>query len=295
MFKLGIIGSDNSHAEVFSKLANLEEGVNGMRIEDVQVTHIYGADAERTKEVAEKGRIPNIVTRCEEMLGSVDGVLCVWRHGSKHLHDTLPFLKAGLPAFVDKPLASSVADAAQLIDTAEKAGVGFTSFSTLRYAKPTVDFIASLPGAVGTPVSGISTGPADLESEYDGVFFYGIHAVELMNATFGYGCESVWATAHHHNAVAVCKFPAGPAVTVNLLGKSAAYVFHVSVFGTKGSQDFKVDGSTAYFDGMKVFMETMRTGQWPLTREQLLEPVRILAAIEKSLAENREVKLAEVA
>ncbi len=293
MFKLGIIGSDNSHAIQFSKLANLEDGVNGMRIEDARVTHIYGIDPERTKEVAELGEIPNIVTRNEDMLGEVDGVICVWRHGSRHMADTLPFLKAGIPAFVDKPLASSVADAMILIDTAEKAGVGLTSFSTLRYAKPTVEFIASLPEAVETAVSGVSTGPADLGSEYDGIFFYGIHAVEMMNATFGYGCESVLATSHGSNCMAVCKFPGGPTVTLSLLGK-AAYVFHVSVFGTKGWKDYTVDSSTAYYDGMNVFMETLRTGRWPLTRSQLLEPVKILAAIERSLAEDREVKLTEV-
>lgn len=293
MFRLGIIGSDNSHAERFSELANLEEGINGRRIEDVRVTHIYGTDPVRTKEVAEKGRIPNIVTRSEDMLGSVDGVLCVWRHGSKHLHDTLPFLKAKIPAFVDKPLASSVADATELIQTAEQAGVGFTSFSTLRYARSTLDWIASLPGTAGEFVSGMSTGHADLSSEYDGVFFYGIHAVELMVATFGYGCRSVTAVAQGNDCMAVCRYGAGPMITLNLPSK-ASYVFHLTAYGTKGWSQYAVDSSTAYFDGMSVFMECLRTGTWPLTREQLLEPIKILAAINKSLAEKREVTLDEV-
>lgn len=293
MFRLGIIGSDNSHADRFSQLANLENGVDGQKIEDVKVTHIYGTDPGRTKEVAENGKIPNIVSRSEDMLGHVDGVICVWRHGSKHMAATLPFLEAGVPAFVDKPLASSVADARKVIDAAEKARVGLTSFSTLRFAKPTVEFIASLPKEIGVPVSGVSTGPADLKSEYDGIFFYGIHAVELMNATFGYGCESVSATAHGDNCVVVCTFPGGVVATLNLLGK-AAYVFHVSAFGTEGYQDFLVDSSTAYYDGMQMFVETMRTGKWPFTPDQLLEPVKILAAIDRSLAEKRTVLLSEI-
>ncbi len=293
MFRLGILGSDNSHADRFSQLANLENGVDGKRIDDVQVTHIYGTDPGRTKEVAENGNIPNIVSRGQDMLGQVDGVICVWRHGSKHMSETLPFLEAGIPAFVDKPLAASVADARNLIDAAEKSSVGLTSFSTLRFAKPTIEFVSSLPKAIGAPVSGISTGPADLNSKYDGIFFYGIHAVELMNATFGYGCESVSATAHGDNCVAICTFPGGVVVTLNLLGK-AAYVFHVSAFGTEGYRDFLVDSSTAYYDGMQIFVETMRTGKWPFTRDRLLEPVKILAAIDRSLAEKRTILLTEV-
>lgn len=292
MFRLGIIGSDNSHAERFSELANLAEGIGGRRIPDVQITHIYGTDPVRTKEVADKCRIPNIVTRTEDMLGHVDGVLCVWRHGSKHLHDTAPFLKAGIPAFVDKPLASSVEDARQLVDLAEQARVGFTSFSTLRYAQPTVNFVASLPDAAGALRTGMSSGHADTKSEYDGIFFYGIHAVELMHAVWGYGVERVTAVEHNGNCMATCMFSTGPIVTLNFLG-NAYHVFHLCVFGDKGWAQHLVDASTAYYDGMTVFMEALRTGKWPLTRDQLLEPIKVLSAIKRSLAARREVRLSE--
>ena len=292
MFRLGIVGSDNSHAEAFSKLANLDEGINGLRMEGCRVTHIYGTDPKRTEEVARNGRIPTIVTKVEDMIGAVDGIMCVWRHGGKHLADTMPFLKAGIPAFVDKPLACDVADATQLVNAAEKAKVGFTSFSTLRYAKNVVDYINSLKETAGPLMAGVSSGPAELDSEYGGISFYGIHAVELMNAVWGYGCESVKATEHNKNVVVACKFDDGALVTLNLMG-NATYAFHLVAFGKDGWKEHTVDSSTCYFDGMKVYLETMKTGKWPLTREQLLEPVRILAAIDKSLKENREIRCAE--
>ncbi|MDZ4860997.1 MAG: Gfo/Idh/MocA family oxidoreductase [Candidatus Hydrogenedentes bacterium] len=291
MFRLGIIGSDNSHAEAFSRLVNIEG--DGPRIEDVRVTHIYGTDPARTQEVATSCQIPNIVTRSEDMLGNVDGVLCVWRHASKHKSETLPFIKAGLPAFVDKPFTNSVADARELIDTALTAKVGLTSFSTLRYCVPTVEWIASLKGAVETPVSGLSTGPAEIDSEYDGLIFYGIHAVELMLAAWGYGVTSVTATEHNKNVMAVCRFKTGPIVTLHFLYK-AAYVFHLTMYGSKGYSTHAVDSSTSYYEGMKVIMETLRTGKWPLTPEQLLEPIQVMAATMKSLSEKREVQLSEV-
>ena len=152
---------------------------------------------------------------------------------------------------------------------------------------------ASVSRLLSTPTV-TSTGPADLESEYGGVFFYGIHAVELMNAVWGYGCERVSATAHAGNAVAVCKFADGALVTLNLLG-NAAYTFHLAAFGKDGSKDHTVDAGTCYYDGRQVFMDVLRTGRWPFTRDQLLEPVKILCAIERSIKENgREVGLDEV-
>ncbi len=293
MFRLGIVGSDNSHAEAFSKLANLDDGIDGLRIEDVRVTHIYGTDPQRTQEVARIGKIPNIVADKEEMIGAVDGVLCVWRHGARHLPDTLPFLKAGIPAFVDKPLACSVGDAKQLIAAAQEAKVGLASFSTLRYAGNVVEYRAALKEKAGVLTAGVSTGPAELDSEYGGLFFYGIHAVELMHAVWGYGCERVRATAHNGNVAATCLFRDGPLVTLNFLC-NAAYAFHLVAFGKDGWKEHTVDSGTCYYDGMKAIMQTLRTGQWPLTPEQLLEPIKILVAVERSLVECREICIEEL-
>ncbi|MCX5772359.1 MAG: Gfo/Idh/MocA family oxidoreductase [Candidatus Hydrogenedentes bacterium] len=291
MFRLGIIGSDNSHAEAFARLANVETGPQ--KIEGVQVSCIYGTDPARTKEVAEKGKIPTIVSNTEEMLGQVDGVLCVWRHGDKHLPDTMPFIKAGIPAFVDKPLACKVADARQLIDAALEHKVGFTSFSTLRYEPGTAEFIKTMADTGGGLTAATVSGPAQLDSEYGGIFFYGIHSVELMNAVLGYGCKTVYATSANGNCAVTCTFGDDRIATLNLLG-NAKVDFHILAFGKNAWNDHRIDAGNAYAAGMKVFVETLQTGKWPLTPEQLLEPIQILAAIQKSLAEKRAVGIEEV-
>jgi predicted dehydrogenase len=293
MFKLGIIGSDNSHAEAYGALANTGEG-EGNRIPDVAVTHIYGTDPVRTKEVADKCKIPNIVDESEDMLGEVDGVVCVWRHGSKHLRDTAPFIKAGLPAFVDKPLACSVADARELITTAQDAKVGFTSFSSMRVAPNVVQFFNGPLKELGELKGGFSTGPADMNDQYDGLYFYGIHAVEMMVATFGYGVKSVCASTSGPVVHAICNYGENkPLVTINFV-KPNPYVFHVMAFGQEKYQEIVADHNGAYFEAMKIFVDVMRTGKWFLTAEQLLEPIQVMAATIKSVNENRTVLLSEV-
>jgi hypothetical protein len=291
-FRLGIVASDNSHAQAFSALTNLPEGKGGLKIEDAVVTHICGADPKRTQEVAEASQIPNILTDDEKtkMIGEVDGVLCVRRHGGAHLEDARPFLEAGIPVFVDKPLACSVEDAQQLIALAQNAGAGFSSFSTLRYAQPTVEFLKQLNTDAAPLKTGNIAGPCDPASEYGGIFFYGIHSVELMNATFGYGCEEVETVQHGDTILVSCKFSNGTLAGLHLMNKTKS-VFHITAFGAKSHGAHTVNSATSYYDGLKIILHTLRTGEWPLTAEQLLEPVRILAAIERSLSENVPVKI----
>jgi predicted dehydrogenase len=282
VFRLGIVGSDNSHSLAFAKLCNTGQEVEGETIEGVRVTHICGADPEITRERAEGGEIANIVSGPEGMVGQVDGALCVRRHGGSHLADARPLLEAGIPVFVDKPLACSIDDAQALIALAEKAGVGFASFSTLWHARKTRDFIARVKADAGDLVAGTVTGPVQLDSEYGGVFFYGIHSVELMLATFGYGVETVEARIHKGSASVACTYADGPVVTLQLLD-GAKSGFHVDAYGSKVADHFTVDHGTAYFDGLQVVLKTLKTGDWPLTKAQLLEPVKVLSAIERSL------------
>ncbi len=293
MIRIGMIGSDNSHSIAFSKLANLEAGEGEFKVEGAAVTHIYGTDPARTQEVAEQGRIPTIVEHLEDMVGEVDAVICVWRHGGKHLADTAPFLKAGVPAFVDKPLTCSVDEGRELIALAQEHGVGLTSFSTLRFAQPTVEFVTGLREKTGEALYGSVAGPAELDSEYGGVFFYGIHTVELLNAVWGYGCTHVQAVAHGQGAAVTCVFDDERLVTLQLMS-GVPYGWQITAFGESAWETHRVDSKRAYFDGMTTFMETFRDGTWIFTPDELLEPVKILTAIEQSLPDGREIALADL-
>jgi predicted dehydrogenase len=290
-FRIGMVGSQNSHAQAYSDLINLKDA--GKTYGNVRVTHIWGEEDAKTKEVAEKCAIPNIVKNHTDMLGHVDGVICVRRHGGKHLEDALPFLQAKIPAYVDKPLACSVADARAMIAAAQASGVGFSSFSTLRFAPETEEFVAALRAEAGELRAGTSAGHCEPESEYGGIFFYGIHAVELMTATWGYGVESVVAMKHGPNVSAFCAYKNGATVSLELLG-DAKYVFHLTAFGTKAWKTVEVGTGNAYAAGMKTILATLIEQAWPIDAVHLVEPIQILSAVELSVKENRKVALSEL-
>ncbi len=100
-FRIGIIGSDNSHAEVFSKLINIPQAEQGEYLfPDCKVTAIYGQDMQRTKEVAQRAQIEFIASRLEELMDKVDAAMVVFRDGNLHAEYALPFIKAGIPTWI---------------------------------------------------------------------------------------------------------------------------------------------------------------------------------------------------
>ena len=131
MFKIGILGSDNSHAQHFARLCNVEK-VYG---DDVRIVAIYGNDDDpnHTKEVAEKGEIPFIANNPEEFMGKVDAVMVVYRRGSLHVPHILPFIEAGYPVWIDKPVCESIEDIELLRKAVEKNNTLITGGSTLKY------------------------------------------------------------------------------------------------------------------------------------------------------------------
>jgi len=281
MTRFGIVGSDNSHALAFSELCNVRPEGARLRVPGAQVVAICGADPARTREVAEKGRIPKIVAGPEEMLGLVDAALVVHRHGGLHLAGARPFLEAGLPVFVDKPLAVDVRDAEALVEMAARNDAPLTSFTTLRWS-PTFRKLVDDLGGCGRILAAYASGPADPDSEYAGLFFYGVHTVELMLAAFGYGVRRVRSHQVGKHVLVVVEYDDRQAALQFLAGGRS--IWHVVGHGTDGARSADVDASDCYYYGLRVVVEMVETRRAPLTPEQLLEPIRVLAAIERSRA-----------
>lgn len=288
MIRLGIVGSDNSHALAFGELCNVLADDDPLRIHDARVVAICGDEPARTREVAEKARIPRIVERPEEMIGEVDAALVVHRHGAKHLAGARPFLEKGLPVFVDKPLATDVESARETIALARRCGAPLTSFTTLRWSPVFRDFVASLDGC-GRVVAGLSTGPGDPDSPYAGLFFYGVHAVELMLGAFGPGVRRVRASQLGKQCLATVEYD-DKLVALQLV-HGAKSIWHLVAFGDEVHRTVDVDAHACYYYGLRAVLDMVESGRAPLSDDELLEPVRVLAALEESRATGGAIEL----
>lgn len=104
------------------------------QISGAKVTHIWTQSQEMSSRVASASLIPSIVTRPEAMLGHVDAVLLARDDAENHHTFAKPFIEAGIPIYIDKPVALSLAKLNALYSLQRYDGQIFTC-SALRYAR----------------------------------------------------------------------------------------------------------------------------------------------------------------
>lgn len=300
MFRIGILGSDNSHADRFSEILNRPDHPAYLPDSGAQVVAIWGQEAERTQQVAENGRIPTIATDPGDMLGQVDAVFCVTRHGGLHRELVTPYLEAGIPAFIDKPLAVDPADARAIVEVAQAKNVPFTSFSTVRFSQDTQALAAEAEQLGGVRV-GAYVGPATRRNPYGGIIFYAVHSIEMMLMFQGTGVQWVHAQEgpaldeQGNGAITVtCAYGDGALGTLTLT-VDAKYAFTAQLLGRDGLAYKHLNISDCYHEGMKRILPVLRGEADPgVTPKAMIEAVEIAAAIERSLDEDRRVQLGEV-
>jgi len=285
MLRIGMIGSENSHSKAVSKLINVEK-----QIKDAQVVAVWGETRAFAKETAEAGEIPTIVKKPEDMLGMVDGVMIDHRHGKYHLPAATPFVKAGIPVFVDKPFCCSLAEGKRFLKLAESRGVAVTSFSSIPIQKAFLKFREKVQ-ALGKISAGSSSGPCDLKSKYGGVFFYGVHQVEPVIDLFGMDVTQVEMLQHGGSGLGVLYYKDGKTVTMNFI-KGGCHQFHFMAHGEKGVELHvgKRDKSP-YLSSTKLWVDMIRSGKEPFEHRRMLASVAILEALDKAVKTGKKVKV----
>ena len=104
------------------------------RLPDVQVTHVWAQDRDDAAHIARAALIDHVVATPEEMIGKIDGLLLARDDAKNHFQLAAPFLKAGLPVYIDKPLALSETDFDLLHGLETRPGQIF-SCSALRFSQ----------------------------------------------------------------------------------------------------------------------------------------------------------------
>ncbi|MFI6499577.1 Gfo/Idh/MocA family protein [Nonomuraea typhae] len=300
--RLGLIGLDNTHADHAIRHLNAERALG-----DVRIVALCGGTAERTAQLSGQGGVEFGVDRPEDLIGRIDAAVVMDRDPALHRPHAEPLLKAGIPVFVDKPLAGSVADAEAILAAARTGGVPVTSSSALRWA---VEALRARLDDLGELRSVVATGPVQRDSPYGGVAFYGVHAVEMalhlfeppsgeplisvlpgaVLATAQAGvthATSQAGVAHETARAGVAHATAGAAhAVVNLVERDAegAVPFTIQITGTRGVLAEPMTlGKDYTLPALRKFADMVETGKQPLEEAELLAPVRLMEAITRTL------------
>ncbi len=286
MLTIGIVGAENSHTAAIAKVLNVEKRVQGVR-----VTHVWGETAQYAQAAAAAGQIPHMVRAPEALIGQVDAAVVDHRHGKEHLPAARPLLEAKIPLFIDKPFCYRLAEGKCFLARAEELGVPVCSFSTLPKQAAYRAFAQKM-GQLGPIQALVSTGPCDIKAKWGGVFFYGIHQVDMVLRLLG--PDICWAEVHRGagaNHTATLTYRDGCVATLNLVG-GAALGFHLSAIGAKGRIDAPISfDESPYLSGIRDFCAMFRTGKTDETAQTMLGPVAVLEALEKSLVKESRVRV----
>lgn len=103
-------------------------------ISGAKVTCVWTQDAEISRKIAAASLIEDVVNNPREMIGRVDGILLARDDANSHYDLAVPFLDAGLPVYIDKPICLSLMELNSIYNHERYPGQVF-SCSALRYAE----------------------------------------------------------------------------------------------------------------------------------------------------------------
>lgn len=295
MIKIGIIGTENSHAMAFAKYFNLPEEKTGkVPHEGMRVTAVMGS-AESAQKVVEATGVETICQSAEEMAQLVDAVMVVNQKGSVHYANAMPFVKKGMPIFVDKPFTSDPAQAVELYEKMKEHGCKVMGGSGCKYESgilETAELVKKLRQE-GTFVSAAVNFIMVMDSEHDGIYFYAPHLVEMGLAAFGYDVKAVQAVRTGGSMIAIFRYE-NDAVTLHFNRDGLKYA--TMIYTTK--EYYCVDTGIDIFNiyntyalEADLFAKMILGEKEPLDAEKLIKPVQVVAALEESLKTGTMVQL----
>ena len=263
-----------------------KEDYDTIGIPGARVCCVYCNDRKDAEHVSRLSLIPEVVDRPEDMIGKVDAVIIATDIGSEHVGRARPFLDAGLPLFIDKPLCDNLADL-NFFRNAVKNGAKLCSSSSLRYCKEYLPFQNGHIREVGE----LRLITMNMAKYWE---TYGIHALEAVYPIAGPGFLSVCNTGDAKHNIVHLKHKNSFDVVIACIA-DMIYDPTLTIAGTKDVLRIQSkDSYTSFRTQLVKFVEYLRTGERPCPFAETEELMQlVIAGIESRKRGGAEVFLEE--
>ena len=257
------------------------------RIDGARVVKVWDPDRTWAERLADVCEIPEVCDTPEACSEGVDGVVVVDDGSGEQCQYAIHPLKQGIPTFCDKPLAMTAKRAQEMANLVRETGTPFMSASSLRF----VPDIVKLKNEVAD-LGDVHIATAACGNE---LVYYGIHALSMYYAVFGGGAVSCVNVGQPDRNIVRVRFENGRDLVVLVAeGQYMCGGFQISVYGSRGWRTVDPDLEDLYCYLQEQFIQMVRTGEEPVPVEEEVELIAALEAGKRSLAEGREVAVAEV-
>ncbi|HEY1052736.1 MAG TPA: Gfo/Idh/MocA family oxidoreductase [Prosthecobacter sp.] len=247
-----------------------KEPLETMRIPGAQVTHVWTDDPADAPKVAAASLIPNVVANPEDVIGQVDAVVIATDDGTDHVRRARPFVEAGLPVFIDKPMATTMAELRQFVQWHQEGRL-LLSTSGMRYS-PEMNLSAEQRERIGD-LRWITSFTCKTWERY------GIHALEAVEPLLGTGFLTVQTQGGPGGDVVQITHKSGVRMTLGALHDAYGSFGAVHLYGTKGDLPLKMADTYRAFRGQLVaFIDFLHTGKRPLPFDETVELMAVIIA-----------------
>ncbi|MEA4824510.1 MAG: Gfo/Idh/MocA family oxidoreductase [Clostridiaceae bacterium] len=279
MFRIGILGSENSHATAFSRIFNGLDPKSETKYPDMRVVGCFGHYPEENEKLKENCGLDFIADKPEDMLGKVDAVMVTARNGQFHPEFARPFIEAGIPAFIDKPFANCGCEAVKLAKLAKEKNVPLVGGSSTKLCYDVRMMAFFRKNGLEAVYGGSCAAPLNMDNPYGGFYFYSSHLAEISMTIFGYNPKSIRAFRNGNNVTAIAHYD-GFDVSNHFIDGNYSYT--ASIYGKGKTYSRDLDISMCYQHECEIFVDMLRTGKMSHSYEHLVAPVIYLNAIKKS-------------
>jgi predicted dehydrogenase len=324
--RVGILGLDNYQGLAYAELFNNPKAEGDLA--GIQVVAAYPVGSDDYPESAalmarwkatlarfgadtEKGAMKDfhpvtMVDSIEALLKKCDAVMIMSLDGRLHLQQAGPVLKGGKRLYIGRPLASSLADAAEILKLAEATRTPFFSSSQHRFSP---GFIGMRNHAEVGKVLGCDVyGGYELKGAKADDFIRPLHSLETLYTIMGPGVETVRRTSTPMAESFTLVWKDGRVGTYRGI-KEGKVKYSATVFGDLGVSTAGIYGHGVPVQGVvptkdkymgyegmaREMAKFFKGGPPPVTASETLEIFAVLQAAEQSKAQHgAAVPLADV-
>ena len=253
----------------------LEANKDTLGLPGAAVTYVWTQDRKISESIALTTNIPHIADSPEDMIGKVDAVILGRDDAENHIEMAKPFIDAGIPLFIDKPLCFTKTDLNYFSQEVDK-GRFIMSCSSMRYAGECLSAKSELK-SLGPLALVTAVGKKDWIK-------YGVHMIEAVFSVLDDPRPvRVTNTGKNDESMVTIELENGLLISIHLFMHISG-TFQISLFGKNNWRLIEIKNSYAMFrDNIIEFIRSVEEGRPRVAFSKTEQIIRVLIAAQESL------------